>query len=115
MDRHRLVCKAFQVQGYPHAVGGGTAKIAVQLHGASLIFRESSLGNGKETFSGVPSSVRTEMAPSSRSEEHTSELQSLMRISYAVFCLKNKKNQSRPSYSAHYAYKTQAQYITRHH
>src|SRR3546814_2944840 len=27
-----------------------------------------------------------------RSEEHTSELQSLMRISYAVFCLKNKKN-----------------------
>src|SRR3546814_6872710 len=26
-----------------------------------------------------------------RSEEHTSELQSLMRISYAVFCLKNKK------------------------
>src|SRR3546814_5383835 len=28
----------------------------------------------------------------SRSEEHTSELQSLMRISYAVFCLKNKKN-----------------------
>src|SRR3546814_3077606 len=29
-----------------------------------------------------------------RSEEHTSELQSLMRISYAVFCLKNKKNTS---------------------
>src|SRR3546814_4636476 len=28
----------------------------------------------------------------SRSEEHTSELQSLMRISYAVFCLKKKKN-----------------------
>src|SRR3546814_4043915 len=28
----------------------------------------------------------------SRSEEHTSELQSLMRISYAVFCLKNKNN-----------------------
>src|SRR3546814_5569366 len=29
-----------------------------------------------------------------RSEEHTSELQSLMRISYAVFCLKKKKNQN---------------------
>src|SRR3546814_7406466 len=29
-----------------------------------------------------------------RSEEHTSELQSLMRISYAVFCLKKKKNNS---------------------
>src|SRR3546814_6462032 len=30
-------------------------------------------------------------APGDRSEEHTSELQSLMRISYAVFCLKKKK------------------------
>src|SRR3546814_10566279 len=30
-------------------------------------------------------------AASGRSEEHTSELQSLMRISYAVFCLKKKK------------------------
>src|SRR3546814_9425917 len=36
----------------------------------------------------VPSSVTR---PSWRSEEHTSELQSLMRISYAVFCLKKKK------------------------
>src|SRR3546814_5318206 len=33
-----------------------------------------------------------------RSEEHTSELQSLMRISYAVFCLK-KKNQQAKNYS----------------
>src|SRR3546814_3901182 len=35
-----------------------------------------------------------------RSEEHTSELQSLMRISYAVFCLKKKKqhNQQKPPY-----------------
>src|SRR3546814_5781990 len=32
--------------------------------------------------------------PWSRSEEHTSELQSLMRISYAVFCLKKKKTQT---------------------
>src|SRR3546814_10299250 len=31
-----------------------------------------------------------------RSEEHTSELQSLMRISYAVFCLKKKQQQSTP-------------------
>src|SRR3546814_5336327 len=33
--------------------------------------------------------------PGTRSEEHTSELQSLMRISYAVFCLK-KKNRKQP-------------------
>src|SRR3546814_4685593 len=32
-----------------------------------------------------------------RSEEHTSELQSLMRISYAVFCLKKKKNNYKSS------------------
>src|SRR3546814_6862619 len=31
-----------------------------------------------------------------RSEEHTSELQSLMRISYAVFCLKKKKQNTNP-------------------
>src|SRR3546814_2482925 len=31
------------------------------------------------------------LLPRTRSEEHTSELQSLMRISYAVFCLINKK------------------------
>src|SRR3546814_10549083 len=45
---------------------------------------------GPDRPSGHPGS-RT--APPPRSEEHTSELQSLMRISYAVFCLK-KKNQT---------------------
>src|SRR3546814_3367789 len=34
-----------------------------------------------------------------RSEEHTSELQSLMRISYAVFCLKKKKNKHHKTHS----------------
>src|SRR3546814_3056993 len=36
--------------------------------------------------------VRNSQRPMYRSEEHTSELQSLMRISYAVFCLKKKKH-----------------------
>src|SRR3546814_2798895 len=35
------------------------------------------------------------LLPAFRSEEHTSELQSLMRISYAVFCLKKKTNRIR--------------------
>src|SRR3546814_9163581 len=39
----------------------------------------------------VGARVRVEIEQA-RSEEHTSELQSLMRISYAVFCLKQKKN-----------------------
>src|SRR3546814_12152290 len=37
---------------------------------------------------------RTGLAHIFRSEEHTSELQSLMRISYAVFCLKKKNNKN---------------------
>src|SRR3546814_6276223 len=41
------------------------------------------------------------VSPSRRSEEHTSELQSLMRISYAVFCLKKKK-QKKNKPSIHY-------------
>src|SRR3546814_2280796 len=36
-----------------------------------------------------------------RSEEHTSELQSLMRISYAVFCLKKKKQNNNDEQSVH--------------
>src|SRR3546814_9390378 len=39
---------------------------------------------------------RSSAPPSRRSEEHTSELQSLMRISYAVFCLKKKKQHIQP-------------------
>src|SRR3546814_10014231 len=38
---------------------------------------------------------------SNRSEEHTSELQSLMRISYAVFCLKKKQIQHNPNHQHH--------------
>src|SRR3546814_2591649 len=41
--------------------------------------------------------------PTDRSEEHTSELQSLMRISYAVFCLKKKKtNHHKPKQPNHH-------------
>src|SRR3546814_6617836 len=45
-----------------------------------------------------PSEATTQVAkpcPCGRSEEHTSELQSLMRISYAVFCLKKKKTHNK--------------------
>src|SRR3546814_7518969 len=58
-------------------LGGGAAAVAVSRH-------LSGRGNG----AGL------------RSEEHTSELQSLMRISYAVFCLK-KKTQSPYHYTPH--------------
>src|SRR3546814_1806585 len=41
---------------------------------------------------GLPAFEMNRHTGETRSEEHTSELQSLMRISYAVFCLKNKNN-----------------------
>src|SRR3546814_7623048 len=45
------------------------------------------------TIISLPRVVDSRLSPSvDRSEEHTSELQSLMRISYAVFCLKKKKS-----------------------
>src|SRR3546814_5428409 len=50
-------------------------------HGSSLLVLATGGGSGYSS------------APYKRSEEHTSELQSLMRISYAVFCLK-KNNQT---------------------
>src|SRR3546814_5007149 len=53
---------------------------------------------GTETHADLPGAVEpgadciARRSPQYRSEEHTSELQSLMRISYAVFCLKTKKH-----------------------
>src|SRR3546814_2126339 len=44
-------------------------------------------------YCAIPSLASGDPAAASRSEEHTSELQSLMRISYAVFCLKKKRKQ----------------------
>src|SRR3546814_8175348 len=43
--------------------------------------------------------------PFCRSEEHTSELQSLMRISYAVFCLTKKKLHTNNIYAQHYQHR----------
>src|SRR3546814_2736712 len=53
----------------------------------------------------APSSTKRSWATAStRSEEHTSELQSLMRISYAVFCLKKKTQQ--PQTNKYYIHDT---------
>src|SRR3546814_6496442 len=47
---------------------------------------------GHGGFGGIALSHNVRTRAEVRSEEHTSELQSLMRISYAVFCLKKKKH-----------------------
>src|SRR3546814_5831252 len=62
-------------------------------HGEMLIDRLSDESQSRAASSAcrVTDSDRSAIIPV-RSEEHTSELQSLMRISYAVFCLKKKKH-----------------------
>src|SRR3546814_9568678 len=50
------------------------------------------IGSGLGISNAHPRLYWGEYGANFRSEEHTSELQSLMRISYAVFCLKKKKN-----------------------
>src|SRR3546814_7040142 len=60
---------------------GGEARLLYQFHPGERRRRLRAQPDRRAVVQGVPV----------RSEEHTSELQSLMRISYAVFCLKKKK------------------------
>src|SRR3546814_10513423 len=64
--------------------GRMTQNLAVKLERAQIL-------TGSLDAGCFPCCARRAQSPASRSEEHTSELQSLMRISYAVFCLKKKK------------------------
>src|SRR3546814_2003848 len=85
---------------------GGRKSISVRIMRFRVRYRRaavSSPGNfdGDADFEILPRPVHGDSRrpegvcerKASRSEEHTSELQSLMRISYAVFCLKKKKTQ----------------------
>src|SRR3546814_8653448 len=63
--------------------GSGPAQFAVMTSGLRSL--------RDKTLAYLERDMRKNHATEVRSEEHTSELQSLMRISYAVFCLKKKK------------------------
>src|SRR3546814_8749446 len=63
------------------------ARVSLPFAGPAL----DELGKGRISYRQIDHQGH-QLIPSGRSEEHTSELQSLMRISYAVFCLKKKKN-----------------------
>src|SRR3546814_2943015 len=72
----------------------GTGKVGDLTGFASaLILGIFALGIASESVTRLIDPVRVDFGNAAlvRSEEHTSELQSLMRISYAVFCLKKKK------------------------
>src|SRR3546814_10652200 len=64
--------------------------------GAARGLQPAPPGLSRRPLNRLDSSPENEVRAGSRSEEHTSELQSLMRISYAVFCLKQKKKQNTP-------------------
>src|SRR3546814_7880570 len=71
-------------------------KVFVDLHKKGLIYRDKRLVNWDPKLKTAISDLEVEtheIQGGFRSEEHTSELQSLMRISYAVFCLKKTKSE----------------------
>src|SRR3546814_6290676 len=80
---------------------------------AASFSRTSSRKASRSSSTGTPCAVTTGAA-ASRSEEHTSELQSLMRISYAVFCLKKKTNTTIQTYTIQKYYATQSNKIVTH-
>src|SRR3546814_2535287 len=73
-----------------------------QEHGLARLTMDA--GYGFETV-WEPVPVTVKVGEVLRSEEHTSELQSLMRISYAVFCLKKKNKRGRAYYDTKDTYK----------
>src|SRR3546814_5479280 len=82
---HRQLLEGDQLRGE----GGADGEAAEGLHRARPYRPSRRHGQGS-----APRATRRSSA-SARSEEHTSELQSLMRISYAVFCLKKKKEEKK--------------------
>src|SRR3546814_2593427 len=68
---------------------------------AGKAVRRVAAGTALALAAALGMSAMASSAHATRSEEHTSELQSLMRISYAVFCLKKKTNNNLLTYHHH--------------
>src|SRR3546814_9220824 len=81
------------IAGSPQPMASDDEAVTLTYNGEIYNFRElrAELEDRGHRFR---TSGDTEVIIAARSEEHTSELQSLMRISYAVFCLKKKQTQS---------------------
>src|SRR3546814_3583657 len=74
-----------------HHIGGVLVEVACRLVGKHQHRPVGERAGDGDALLLAPGKLRRAV----RSEEHTSELQSLMRISYAVFCLKKKKRQNK--------------------
>src|SRR3546814_4446572 len=83
-----------QAQGDPGRVDSAPTGLFDQ-NGGDDVDRRDSGGRGQGLWPRTPELRKRHSARcDARSEEHTAELQSLMRISYAVFCLKKKNNKN---------------------
>src|SRR3546814_6922682 len=88
LERRIGLCRAifaFQIEDQRHQRFGDIASPKLAKMAAFVGHRPETVRLGSHAFV-------------TRSEEHTSELQSLMRISYAVFCLKKKKTKKQLKY-----------------
>src|SRR3546814_8221632 len=95
----RIVYKEFPILG-PNSVYAAKAALAAHRQGGYLAFHQALMQADGTADADLVLAVAAELGldierlkadmEDPRSEEHTSELQSLMRISYAVFCLKKK-------------------------
>src|SRR3546814_10870725 len=87
-----LACFFFlQIPGIAASLGGGAAAMVSQF-GNAVMSGGGAVATGAGHAASDARAMGASMGRGFRSEEHTSELQSLMRNSYAVFCLKKKKN-----------------------
>src|SRR3546814_1731387 len=75
--------------------GHGSMLLYALLHLSGYDLPIEELKNFRQLKSKTPGHPENFVTAGVRSEEHTSELQSLMRISYAVFCLKKKNNRTK--------------------
>src|SRR3546814_4905055 len=77
--------------------------LVLPVSGAQAMEKDKAVIAALPFFSTAPVFIAKERGYfDARSEEHTSELQSLMRISYAVFCLKKKKQATCRTYKVKY-------------
>src|SRR3546814_5832024 len=83
------------------ATDSGEVQSICEAFGASVAMTAATHNSGTDRVN--------EIARHARSEEHTSELQSLMRISYAVFCLKKKKKTTEETITQHITSNTKTQ------
>src|SRR3546814_3685203 len=91
----RMLARLTQFWGSPTGVASTTRELAWPAPGPA----DSSAADVQAAS--ATASGTTRAAGFMRSEEHTSELQSLIRISYAVFCLKKKKHNKKNTHQHH--------------